>query len=150
MLIKWKNISNWKWFITFLNHIRSLICIHYTLSSRVVTSFIISINTLSFFHLLRTLKESTVNQAWTWPLFAYSLAQEISLVNISNTESKMTHTTKKVQSIALELKRFEEITVQLEKHIEIKYEKCTHIQTLNIPLCIHTVILIKLKSREYI
>ncbi len=31
----------------------------------------------------------------------------------------MTHTTKKVQSIALELKRFEEITLQLEKHIEI-------------------------------
>ena len=30
----------------------------------------------------------------------------------------MTHTTKKVQSIALELKRFEEITLQLEKHIE--------------------------------
>ena len=90
--------------------------------------------------MLRTLKESTVNQTWTWPLFAYNLAEKISHVNISNTESKMTHTTKKVQSIALELKRFEKITLQLEKHIEIKYEKCTHIQTLNIPLFIHTII----------
>ena len=51
----------------------------------------------------------------------------------------MTHTTKKAQTTALELKRFEKITLQLEKHIEIKYEKCTHIQTLNIPLCIHTI-----------
>ena len=66
--------------------------------------------------MLRTLKESTVNQTWTWPLFVYNLAEKISHVNISNTESKMTHTTKKVQSIALELKRFEKITLQLEKY----------------------------------
>ena len=33
-----------------------------------------------------------------WPLFAYNLAEKISLLNISNTESKMTHTTKKVQT----------------------------------------------------
>lgn len=54
-----------------------------------------------YFELFSFVKNSeriTVNQRWMWPLFAYNLAEKISLLNISNTESKMTHTTKKVQT----------------------------------------------------